>query len=340
MAATGAIAIEKLQAGLETWTKGTTPTPVAATRKVYPTRGAWFAPVVTKQFLDESMSSYIKNYRHVITEEGATLSVPFSLTAADFAWWSQLFLAGGVVASAPYHTTAYQYAFSPVLGTGTSVTADNLKSATFEAYSDPASYQLPFCLGNKLEISWQRGQIVQCTADLLAQQYIAQAITAAITDRTGLNAIPGTTASVTIDASGGTMGTTAYNNVLSGKITIDNGWETIPHNRGQLYYDDAIRAVRSMSLELDIHYRDATEYAALLSDLERLIQVTLSGPAISGSSPTTNESVVFGFYGYHLTGDFAAGKTFRTVKLSAESQYDTAGTDWTCTVTNALATLP
>jgi hypothetical protein len=334
--ATGAIALEKLQAGLES-TRGTA---VPATRKVYGQRGgAWWNPTISKQFLEEGMSSYIKNYRHVVTETGATLVVPFALTAADFAWYGQQFFAGGV-AGVLANIAAYRYVFSQSAGTGGGVTADNLKTTTFEAYSDTQGYQFPFCLADKLEITWQRGQIVNCQATYIAQQATPQAITAAITDRTGLNAIAGAGVTVAIDNAGGTMGTTVYSNVLDGKLTLDNGWETLIHNVGKLYFDDAYRPPRSISLELNIHEKDTVEYAHLNDDAERLIQVSFTGPLIAGCTPPTNESVVFGLYGFYTSGAFSAGKTIRTVKLGGETQFDTsAGFDWNCTVTNALPTL-
>ncbi len=337
MAGVGSLALEKLQAGLET----TRMTAVPATRKVYGTRGnAWWEPTVTKQMLNENMSSYVKNYRHVVTEVSGKVTVPFFLTAADFPWWGQLFLAGGVAGSV-IHTAAYTYTQSPITGTGAAVTSDNLKTATFEAYSDTQGYQLPGCLGEKLEITWARGKVVDCSAELLAQQAIAQAVTAGIVDRTGLNPLVGTSAVVAIDAAGGTMGNTPFATPLGGKITFQNNWTTIAHNKGQLYYDDAVREPRSVTLELDYHFKDQTEFSHLLDDAERLIQVSFTGPVISGATPTTNESVVFQFYGYHLTAPFGVDKAIRTVKLTAESQFDTtAGTDWSVISTNALVTLP
>lgn len=330
---TGAIALERLQAGLE----AVAGTPVPATRRVYGERGtAWLDQSITKEFLNEAMSSYIKNYRHVVTEVGAKLTIPGWLTAADAAWWLQLYAKGGV-AGVVHNTAAYQYTF-------TSSAADPLrKTATFEGYSDTQQFQLPFCLGEKFEITWQNSspKAVQFSADLTAQQAIAQPVTAAIADRTGLNAMAGAATLVTIDNAGGTIGTTAYKNVLGGKITLTNTWETITNSSGVLYYSNAASEARSLALELDLHYADDAERAALMADTERLIQVSFVGPAIAGSSPTTTESLVVQFYGYHLTPAFGVSKAIRTLKLTAESQYDvTAGTDWSMIATNAVPTLP
>jgi hypothetical protein len=328
--ATGAIALERLQAGLEA-TRGTA---VPATRRVYGERGtAFFDPTVTKEFLAESMSSYIKNYRHVVTGVAANLTIPGWVTPSDLAWWGQSYWKGGVtgVLSA---VTVYTYTFSPTVGT------DDLKTPTFEAQTDTQGWQLPFCLGEKLEISWQAGQAVKFSADLMAQQAIPQAVTAAIGDRTGLNGLAGTTANVYIDAGGGTIGTTPAANVLGGKFTWTNQWMPITHNKGQLFYDDAVREVRSLAIELDVHYNSQTELATVQSDVERLIRVNFQGPVIAGSTGSIKEAVNMDFYGFHLDAAFSPNKAIRAVKLVGESQYDTtAGFDWAVACITSNATL-
>lgn len=330
--ATGAIALERLQAGLEAGLGGT---PVAATRRVYGERGnAWFDPTVTKEFLAESMSSYIANYRHVVTGLTGKLSIPGYVTASDLAWWGQLFWKGGVTAVTSA-VTVQTYTFSPTVG------SDDLKRATFEAQSDTQGYQIPFCLGEKFEISWQAGKPVMFSAELMGQQFIPQAVTAAIGDRTGLNGLAGTTATVAIDNAGGTMGTTLYSNVLSGKITWVNKWMPITHNKGQLYYDDAVREPRSVAIELDIHFKDTQELAQLQSDGERLIRTTFTGPTIAGSTGSVPETVKMDFYGFYLDGAFSANKAIRVVKMAGESQYDTsAGFDWQVACATSVAALP
>lgn len=330
MATTGTLALEKLQAGLEV-TRGTA---VAATRKVYGERGnAWFEPSVTREFLNETMGSYVEFYRHVDTAVGGKLTVPGWVTAADIVWWG-LQVWGSNAPTGPTNTSVYTWTWSPAT---LSVASDTLKTATWEAFSDTQAYQFPFGLVDKYEISWQAGQAVQFTSDILVQQYIAQNITGGLGDRTGLTAVAGTTAQVFIDDGGGTIGTTAYNNVLSGKITFSQNWETLTHNKGNLYYDDAVRPPRSVDLELDIHFKDTQEFANLLSDGERLVRVQFTGTTIASSSPTTSESIQMDFYGYYSAATFSTSKAIRVVKLTGKSQYDTnAGFDWRVIVKNGV----
>jgi|GEM_PF-2622747 hypothetical protein len=328
----GAIALERLQAGLETVRF----TPVPATRKVYGERGTtWYEEVKTEEFLAENTGSYIANFRHVVAEKHATLNVPFFVTGADLAWWGQLAWKGSVAATGPTSGSVYTYAFTP------SLVADDLKFATFEGYSDTQGVQLPGCMVNKLEISWQAGSSVKGTADILCQQATYQAVTAAVPERTGLNVWPGTTAKVYIDAGGGTIGTTQALNVLSGKITWDNQGKQIYHNIGNLYPDDLYRLPRSVQVELDVHYNTQTELTAFDADTERLIRVVLTGPMIPASNPSTPESATMDFYGYWQTAAFGVSDAIRTVKLTGTSQYDTTALyDWKVSIANALATLP
>lgn len=327
---TGVIALEKLQAGLEV-TRGTA---VAATKKLYGERGtAWFEGVVSREFLNETYGDYVANHRNINTAVSAKGTIPGYLTAADTAWWGQSAWNSNAP-TGPTQTTVYTWTWTPALW---GVASDNLKTFTLEAYSDTQPYQLPFCLTDKFEISWQAGKPVMFTADVLAQQWIAQTVTPGLTDRTGVNPLAGTTAKVYIDNSGGTIGNTVYNNVLSGKITWQNKWTPITHNVGNLYYDDAAREPRSVALELDIHFKDTQEFAQLMTGGERLIRIVFTGPAITGSSPSTNESVTIDLWGYYLSAAFGVDKALRTVKLTGQSQFDTsAGFDWRVVVVNAL----
>ena len=328
----GAIAIEKLQAGLET-VRGTA---VPATRIVYPQRGGWFDQTITREFMDEDHSSYIAHYGSVVTEQKANLTFPFYLTASDIAWYGQQFLAGAVtgVLSA---VTVYTYTFSPTI---VSASTDNLKSATYEAYSDTQAYQLPFCLGDTLALTWTNGKIATGTATYLAQQAIPQAITGSLTDRTGLNPMAGTSVSVFIDAAGGTIGTTPAVGVTGGTITWNNSWQQITHSLGNLYPDDAARLPRALTIELDQHWTTAAEYATLKAGGERLIRVVFTGPVIAGSTGSVHETITADFYGFYLSAPFSVDNAIRRVKLTGESQYDTtATTDWKLAAATSLATL-
>ncbi len=330
MASVGSIALERLQAGLET----TRFTAVAATRKVYAERGnAIWEDVENKEFLAENVGSYIEAYRHVVVGQQGKLTVPAYVTASDLAWWGQLAWKGSVAATGPTNTSVYTDTFTP------DPTTDTLKSATFEAYSDTVQLQIPGAFVDKFVITWQAGKTVSQTADLVAQQVIVKNVTPSIGDRTAVNAIAGTTAKVYIDTS--TIGTTQALNVLSGTITYGNNINLITHLMGQLYPDDMYRLPRYAEVELEVHYQTDTERLAMNADTLRKLRVILSGPNIASSNPPTNETVTLDFYGYWKTMALGASGAIRTVKLVGQSQYDTtAFVDWTVAIANSNATLP
>lgn len=332
----GALTLERLQAGLE----ATRFVAVPATRKVYAERGnAVWEEVVGREFLQENVGSYIETYHNVTVSQMAKITVPFFVSAADLAWWGQLAWKGTVTATGPTNSTVFTYTFSP------DPTTDTLKFATFEGFSDTQGYKFPGATVDQLEITWAGGQSVRGTATILAQYAVASNVTPSIGDRptgsvlNGINVLAGTTAKVFID--GVTVGNTQALNILSGKITWAQNTTQVTHLLGNLFPDDAYRLARHAELELDIHYSTDTERAALLTDTERIVRVIFTGPAIAGSSPTTNETVTMDFYGYWKTMTFAASGAIRTLKMTGQSQYDTTALfDWKVAIANSLATLP
>lgn len=325
----GLNALQKAQAFLES-TRGTA---AAATRIVYFDRGAWFEQVVGREFPNEDRNSFIRAYRQLTTSHAVKLSATAQATFDDLPWWGQLFWKGGVtgVLSA---VTVYTYTFTPT------ATSDDLKTATLEIGNDTQAYQIPYCLGDKMEISWANGQGVKIAVDLLGQQLTPQAFTGSLTDRT-VEDIVGTTAKVYIDNAGGTIGTTQALNVLSGKITFQNNWTQLTHLRGNLYPDDAQRDTRSATIELDVHFNNTTEFAQLIAGGERLIRVIFTGTVIAGSTGNVVKSATFDFYGYYLSAPFSVQGPIRVVKLVGQSVYDTTATkDWQVAIANQLVSLP
>jgi hypothetical protein len=254
-------------------------------------------------------------------------------TYEDLPWWLQIFAKGGVtgVLSA---TTVYTYTFTPT------ATSDDLKTVTLEVGNDTQAYQIPYGLGEKLELSWQGGQPVKMSVDLLGQQLTAQSFTGALSDRTGRGPRRH-------DGQGLHRQRRRHDrhdagaNVLAGKITLSNRWQQITHLRGNLYPDDAQRDSRWIDFEFDIHFNNTTEFAQLLTGGERMIRVLFTGTTIAGSAGSIARTTTINLYGYHVSAPFATSNAIRTVKIVGNTQYDTtATTDWSIAVANALVTLP
>lgn len=322
--------LQKAQAGIEA-ARGTG---IAATRIVYFDRGAWFDEAIGREFPNEDRNSFIEHYRNLTTSRAATLSGVANATFDDLPWFMQSF-GKGAVTGVNSATTVYTYTFAPTAA------SDDLKTITWEVGNDTQAYQLPYGVGQKIELSWAGGQPVKMSVDYLAQRAIPQAFTGALSDRTGIEDAVGTTAKVFIDNTGGTIGTTQALNVLSGKVTLVNNWEQITHLVGNLYPDDAQRDGRFLDLELDIHFNNTTEYAQLLAGGERLIRVVFTGTVIAGSVGSINRTITIDFYGFYLSAPFSVNNAIRVVKVIGQSQYNTtATTDWKMTIANQLVTLP
>ncbi len=322
-------ALQKAQAALEV-TRGTA---LAATRIVYLDRGAWFEQLVGREFPQEDRNSFIDNYRQLTVSQMVKLAAIARDTFDDLPWWGQLFWKGGVTGVLS-NTSVYTYTFQPT------VASDDLKTATLEIGNDTQAYQIPYCLGDKLEVSWVNGKGASLAVELLGQQLIPQAFTGALSDRV-IEDVVGTTAKVWIDNSGGTIGTTQALNVLGGKLTWQNAWSQITHLRGNLYPDDAQRDVRHVDIELDVHFNNTTEFAQLIAGGERLIRVQFTGTTIAASSPSTVKSQTFDFYGFYLSAPFAVQGPVRVVKLVGQSVYDATATfDWKVAIANQLVSLP
>jgi hypothetical protein len=305
--------LQKAQAAIEA-TRGTG---IAATRIVYIDRGPWPDEAIGREFPDEDRNSFIQNYRNVTVSRGPVAwPVMANATFEDLAWYLQGF-AKGAVTGVLSNTSVYTYTFSPTAAT------DDLKTITWEVGNDTQAYQIPYSLGQKLELSWVGGQPVKMSAEYVGQRMIPQAFTGALSDRTGIEDIVGTTAKVYIDNAGGTIGTTQALNVLSGKITLQNRWEQITHLVGNLYPDDAQRDSRWIDFELDIHFNNTTEFAQLLAGGERIIRIAFQGTTIAASSPPTAKAVDIDLYGYYTSAPFAASNAIRVVKVVGQPRSTT-----------------
>src|SRR6266566_2641318 len=143
--------LQKAQAGIET-VRGTG---IAATRIVYLDRGPWPDEAIGRQFPDEDRNSFIQNYRNLLVSRGpVAFPALANATFEDIAWYLQPF-AKGAVTGVLSNTTVYTYTFSPTAAT------DDLKTITWEVGNDTQAYQIPYCLGQKLVLSWVGGQPVK-----------------------------------------------------------------------------------------------------------------------------------------------------------------------------------
>lgn len=322
----GLTALSKFQAALES-TRGT---PVPATR-IQPLNG-WMVPMATRNLVHEQRNSFIDVFRSFQVKQWAELKgLTTSPTFEDLPWFLQGFLKGGVTGSV-HDTTAYTYLFTPTAA------ADDLKTVTWEVGDDTQAFQLPFGIGDKLELTISADKPAVMTCDYLAQQATKHTFTGALTDRV-TNDINGALATATIDAT--TIGTTAVTNVLDAKLTLTNNWTQLWRLDGNLFPGDAYRKPRSAQLALTLQFANTTEYDAFLTaPAERKIRLKVLGPVITGSTGKTM-ILQIDWYGYWDTFPLVDQGGIHVAQAVGTSHYDTtAAYDFSISVDNSLVTLP
>lgn len=329
----GEMALESLQVGLES-TPGTA---VAATR-VEPILAGTVREVIGREFPNETRGSFIPVYRDFPTNRFVEISgVQVAPTFEGIAWWMNLFLKGGVTTGSTVHTSGKSYTFSPTAA------SDDLKTATFEAVCAAQNYQIPYVLGQRMELAWVADGPMTLTMDFLGQRMTAQAKTAALS-AVDYEDIIGSKFVTYIDAS--TIGSTAVTNVFGGRFSVTNNWVQEFVGDGNLYPRGAHRNKPEYSFQLDMYLDSAgvTEYGVWRNEgpgTQRKIRTKVEGTAIASSSPATNRTFQLDHYGPWDTAELGDRDGKRTVQLTSRTKYDSsAGFPWQLYLESALASLP
>ncbi len=245
---------------------------------------------------------------------------------------------GGVTPTGPTNATVYTWAFTPTL------TADDLAGLGAEMGNDTAAYHISGMYCDKLGIDIVRGtDSAQMTADFVGQWgFLMGAKTPGLT-RTGLNLLNPAYTTTSIDQT--TIGTTAYNDMASSKISLTNGFQQLYFLNGILYPTGVARPTRTLEIELDQWFDSVTELTNAMNTVgngvERKLRHIVTGPAITGSSPSTNASLDIDGYFYWDTVAFKVDKEVWHVTFKGRSVYDVgAGNSWSMTLINGLSAVP
>lgn len=333
----GLIALSGMQRVYET-TAGTA-LPCTA---VQPILGGWLKETVERQFPDEQRYSFIEAYRNFATKNMVELSgITIAPTFKDMSWWGGLFWkglgAGGpplVSTGAVRDTSAYDYIFSPT------ATSNDLHTATLEVGDDTTNFQIPYVLGNKIELNWAVNSALTCSMDLLGQRAVVQAKTGGPLAVTGDESINGALTTVTIDTT--TIGSTAVTTVQEMKVAWDNGWQQEFVLNGNLYPLGAHRgATKKVTVDATLLFSSSTEYTSIYQNAgigtPRKIRISTLG-SLAGAVNVYKELKV-DLYTVWESAEFDTINGQRAVKFSGKTQYDSTATwDQSVTVTTAAAT--
>lgn len=340
----GLVALSGLQRVIET-----TPGTAIATTAIQPILGGWMREMVERQFPEEQRYSLIKGYRNFATKNFVQLSgVTIAPTFTDLSHLGTMFWKGGALAAGgPPKVatgvmsllTVYTYAFVPTVAT------DDLVTDTFEVGDNVTNWQLPYVIGNKIELGFSNGGPMTCSMDFLAQRAVAAAKTAELAV-VGDEDIIGAKAIGTLDTT--TIGTGALAVQFKDyKVSWDNGFSQEFVLNGNLYSAGHHRGgPRGADVEATVLFDSvaSTEYTAMFQNTGigtiRKLRMGVSGSTIAGSTGSVPRKLTIDTYLIWDTAEFDTIDGQRACKFSGHTQYDaTATNDWSVTLQHASATV-
>ena len=326
-ALTGTVPLRSLQLGIEA-TRGV----AGAAQVILPVLSVDANPQYPVSKRVEQRGSLIKFYRApIVTGHMVSLGIEVIPTFEESAYWFAMALQGGITV-ATSAVTVKTRTYIPV------ATVDNLKTATIEIVTDTQTYEVPFCVVNRLSFGWELGGPATMQIDLLGQKWDAVSATGALSTLTSEEINPAT-ATAFIDTT--TIGSTAALNVQSFNWTIDNGFVPLRAPNGNNYPVNFYRGeARSMSTSMVCDFDSTTEFAAHAAHTARKIRTKITGSTIAGSTGSVPRSITTDWYGYHDEGPFSTADGKTQVRFSSESVYDSTATyDWSVAVATAAAAI-
>lgn len=209
----------------------------------------WGEEVVVEQpnFQDGNISA---GQEAVINGRMATLTKRGALTFEDFVFPLSAGIKAGVTGGAGDGGTPamYAWAFAPTL-TGT---MDTLQTYTLECGDDVLIEEMSYAFCRDFSISAQIQQITEITENWVGRQLTSASFSGSLSNRT-VNLVAGQKWVPYIDATGGTIGTTAYAGCFRG-FTFNSGPLAAPFHclNGNLYFDTYKRQELKPELRLTL----------------------------------------------------------------------------------------
>ena len=283
----------------------------------------------------ELRNTYYPGFRSYPGLENAAFTFSGDVVYDDMAFWMSMAVKGGVTGTGA--ADGKTWAFTPTAA------SDDLKSFTLEAswVDNLAVYgnRWPGVMVDEFGLKWEKDKAVAWNAKCTTFKP-AVAITAytggALSDRTSVTAL-GTTAVVTIDAAGGTIGTTPDSSVVSAEFTLKN--QLVELNTldgtavGQALYRPKPRDVQ---LKLTRYLSSIAELTAYIGKTERKIRVKTTGPAINAGF----YSLALDFYGIPTDHKWADVNGLIVEEVTYDPIYDSGpGTDFLFSLVNSIASI-
>lgn len=333
MAITGSIPLSKMQGDLET-TPGTA---IAATRVLPILSGTLTHHIEDNPIVEQRASLIAHYYKPVRLKRWVEIDVEFVPTVEDIPWYLQLGLSGHAtpgtaLSPSTVNSTVKRYAFT------SSSTGGVNQCATLEVGDDTQAYICTLMVLDRLEFAWSLGGMLTAKAHFMGAKAVAGTYTGALSAQ-GAEVFNGSVAKAYIDSS--SIGTTLVTAPSDMTVSIDNNISLFWAPNGDIIPTDWYhRESRKMHMESTIRHTSDTENAAFIAQTQRKIRSIIEGSAIASSSPTTNRSLKWDWYGYWSDAPFQDADGLNAQRMSGDSVYDSsATTDWAITVDTAMASI-
>lgn len=288
----------------------------------------------------ERRGNYAAYYRAAAGRERHTARLNGNASYNQLAWLGNLFFKGVTTGTGAGADKTYTF-----LPTGT---ADDLKSATLEWGYDAAlsatqpGFRLPYVVGDTLELTFDKtaDEGVSFAADVHSPKGISQLTSFGGSPATiSSTPIVPTQTQVYIDASGGTIGTTADNYVQRAVFSLAHTWTDLDTLNLTTAAQDTFRVgARDWTLTLLRYYINDNELDRYVDKAVRKIRIKSTGPTLGSSnySATLDCYGVLDSDGYKI--GYQDGLAFETLKYVPV--YDTTSTsDHSLVVVTAETTI-
>ena len=339
----GVRALRKLQLGRET-TAGT----IAAATTIWRGEGT-IEDARIVEFPVEDVGLIPSTTRAYQPATGSKISL--AVTPASFEQLQHIFEMGVKTVSAAADGAGsgkiYVYPMPTTTAMFLTPTASSIpvKSYTIQGGDNEEAEVTEFCHVTDFEITFEAGQPVKISANIMGRQVALQAFTGAISVPT-VETILSSKGKIYIDAIGGTIGTTQITNeILSGTIKVTTGIKAVRTADGQLYFS-FIKGTRP-DIVSTVTFEHSTfakaEKVFWRAGTPRLFRFKFEGSALTTAGTTyTYKTFIFDTAGtYEKFSALEDKDGDDTITATIRSGYDSTAAQFASfTVVNQQATVP
>lgn len=337
MSSPGLKTLSKLQLAIET-TAGTAVT--TATSKLTGMYKIEQQEMRTKVRPEELRGSMAKFFRTITTGKIENINVEGSATFEDLGYFLGMGLKGGVTGSTDAGTPpAYTYAYTPTL-----TDQDVPDTYTIQYGDNTQAYYSEFCFAKSLTLDVQIDALTKLTASLVGRQRTAQAFTGSLNDRTTEDLIANNFIVYLDDASGGTIGTTAFSTGVVGLTWTMGNFMPDKTIDGTTVFTSTVEQPLAAEVTMTAEINTATQakLAKFTGDTRQLMRLQCSNAtAIHGS--VFKRLRLDGAYNLTDWGPIGSAdhNGIQTVQLKFTGEYDaTYAAIAKAELVNALSALP